>query len=1859
MHEHDGILTLLQIPDVTERLLALKSRQVQPFHLRHALMDSDAAVRRAAVLHPAMTPELLTEVLSGEDKDLRHAALSRPDLSDEQLEMMGVQPEHALEVARHPRCHAELRQRLLDSDIPQGVKDVHQAALDHVQHIDFPGMGVNGEETGPKLEYQWHPQQPHPHDDEKWYQRDYEFLEKGKKDAMKMYKPEDPGFKDAKAHVDWAYKTMPNENWALWSVRDHRQNPDNWSEGAKSIIGRMADIVHTEPQATELHNLRFDKSHSFVDGLTMLADAKTAYQNRALSKMRIAPKPDSATKLLDLGNNWAWWNLGKSMCKDEGRAMGHCGNSAAHVEGDRILSLRHETKVAGTTYWEPHATFIKNGNVLGEMKGRGNKPPEPQYDDDIIRLINAHKLLPFGKEGHAPDNNWSIDRLPDEKKAQIDPLILDAHSRKLSAMRHFRGDSTSRYSHTDQPHIHHALKDPSFIRALPLNEAKDFLTDADFPSSVALLRHTNPEYGKELVQHSIDNTSSEDMADWLTEILDNGLGGPEGVNVAANAYLNAPETMQKPNFRVLRNIAERATDPTSLKKVVERGFVTKEIATRVDEIHGAKELFQDPAYLYKVFRTSGGSRAELAYNAATGQPLVHQNAWGDTYDRAADFPIEMQRRLLDIAMAEDASKTDPNNADDEEGGRPHPGSVLADAIASVPTFFNKLQPADVEPALQRMAPATRVSTAESLAVGSNNPDMAMLTLKYALQNDPDGQTPFLYNAEDLFGAGGTNNIERQQAISSKFIEALPELVKLNQNRLDAVPDNRKPVQRDLASRALSPFLKNIYTSSTEDRKKVIDAAIAMSGSRANSHLFRLAFTHERSEQNTLNENSQTIPNIDMIRHLVTTAERAGVGSEFMENAAQHLLFGGYAFPSKFNPDSKPWDGPTFKDAVDAFFDSVQTPFMLGVEKGYGRSTPFLNYSSGRAATSPDVSAAIVRAVEHGKLMVDTQKEESMGMLNNAIATSPPEIQQQYKDVRLGRFGLKLAVQQTRGPIPDEWANQLFADALQTPAGQLLPKACTSYRYWNPEQAKKIATLSAKTDYGYNTSPQATLAQHATALLEWSKRPETQLALYDQIRDIGRNEYTQGHSDSMYYDSTIDFFTRFKYSSSGLGQETIDRIVLDVMEDLNQFKTASETAPTREEHDSYKAKAHTAVNKFLSFLSDRVTPPVSRQTFSDMYDIVDAILKKTHPEASVERAYERMHRWQEEWNKDALSKSIGYVLYPLLGESAPYTRPMVETKDQSKKRAMYSDTIPQGNSGWLSGSLHDDSDKGLLPINHQMTGSVVARPTSASPETSQKVREAGVSHPIEVHQAAKKIDAGKRLNYIEHHEAQHSIFHRIGQKYGESAQRRVVATTLSRLSEKHRNHIQSLYDIAGVSTGDITADPEESIAYLHNYLMDPNYRRVIHEKMELHDRTSQRQSQDLARKAWNELRRIAASLRPDDVGIDPKSYRNRVDAWLKTLAKRESMPSDQLGFSVSFAELISIARFLTGLNIDLNEVRRGLRAADGDPKKGVLIAYGLNTPEGEKAFDSVRQMRKAEGVDILKAPKSIEGVSPDSERTVEHLREAYKQNRVEPVTLSGKHSGGAYIAKLDHKIYLLKPGSGKKSPAAGVDETKASQSRRETAFSALAKLMGIKEVKPAYLLLVDGKEVACMEMWPQNWVNLHRTMTEEPNLPREACEPYRRNGELFKWSVLDGIAANVDRHGNNLMVGPADEGNKIGLIDHGSTFAGASFDPGNDSDTFVPYYLRVWAGADFHGLHPNEQIQQMPTLSGEKDDEFREWVLSLQEDDISALLHRYGMDPTFVTARLAEFKDLVRSHTSATEATNRFWLANHGHPESIV
>lgn len=133
--------------------------------------------------------------------------------------------------------------------------------------------------------------------------------------------------------------------------------------------------------------------------------------------------------ILKFNDGLKWVSLGRGYCAQEGKAAGHCGNSA-HREGDDILSLRDKNE-------HVHLTFVINNGMLGEMKGRGNEKPAQKYHDHIVALLRLPMVKGISGARYLPQNNFHLSDLPKDvyeklfgEKPLLDrPALLLKHIR--------------------------------------------------------------------------------------------------------------------------------------------------------------------------------------------------------------------------------------------------------------------------------------------------------------------------------------------------------------------------------------------------------------------------------------------------------------------------------------------------------------------------------------------------------------------------------------------------------------------------------------------------------------------------------------------------------------------------------------------------------------------------------------------------------------------------------------------------------------------------------------------------------------------------------------------------------------------------------------------------------------------------------------------------------------------------------------------------------------------------------------------------------------------------------------------------------------------------------------------------------------------------------------------------------------------------------------------------------------------------------------------------------------------------------------------------------------------------------------
>jgi hypothetical protein len=384
--------------------------------------------------------------------------------------------------------------------------------------------------------------------------------------------------------------------------------------------------------------------------------------------------------------------------------------------------------------------------------------------------------------------------------------------------------------------------------------------------------------------------------------------------------------------------------------------------------------------------------------------------------------------------------------------------------------------------------------------------------------------------------------------------------------------------------------------------------------------------------------------------------------------------------------------------------------------------------------------------------------------------------------------------------------------------------------------------------------------------------------------------------------------------------------------------------------------------------------------------------------------------------------------------------------------------------------------------------------------------------------------------------------------------------------------------------------------------------------------------------------------------------NTGDVVIKASAEEAGVGADvvgsMLGHDLEFNKLLDAAKFLSGAEPDGAAVRAA-RVATPDDITAALLACGLDS-NWRSALLAVLEAVSVQKSEVelepnqeLKMPEEVVAVTPDGQGFADAVKKAAEQDQVYPLKLGGKHSKGSMLAYVpeDHTRILLKPGSGPQNPASGDREDSASQSKREAAFYAVAKSWGLHESFPeTHLLHIDGKEFAAMKLLSFDFKNMNSVKAEDPNGPRRIFQLYRSSGLLHRWAAIDFVLGNPDRNAGNVM----SRGGDVVLIDHGSSMAGLHFDPANDRNSFVPFYIRALAPHDFDNLPTSEKLRQMPRASSKVESELQTWLLSLDEGELTKNLTRFGVDPQPAVIRLKKLKEAC-GHQPADLAVLSAWV----------
>ena len=215
--------------------------------------------------------------------------------------------------------------------------------------------------------------------------------------------------------LDWSKKHIPNLGMRVWYLSHIGKNPELHEKHKKDMEhhGAMHKINN------EINNIKFNKNLTLEEGLGHLDNADKKWKNEALSKKRLVDPGDYSNlrEHLKLNDQWSWYDLGKSSCDLEGKAMGHCGTGR---DGNRLFSLRKKVMRGNKEFHEPYLTFETNPDgVIVQAKGRGNEKPDKKYHGAIVPFLNSEGITGIVPSQYKPESDFQFSDLSDEDKQKV------------------------------------------------------------------------------------------------------------------------------------------------------------------------------------------------------------------------------------------------------------------------------------------------------------------------------------------------------------------------------------------------------------------------------------------------------------------------------------------------------------------------------------------------------------------------------------------------------------------------------------------------------------------------------------------------------------------------------------------------------------------------------------------------------------------------------------------------------------------------------------------------------------------------------------------------------------------------------------------------------------------------------------------------------------------------------------------------------------------------------------------------------------------------------------------------------------------------------------------------------------------------------------------------------------------------------------------------------------------------------------------------------------------------------------------------------------------------------------------------
>jgi GNAT superfamily N-acetyltransferase len=224
-------------------------------------------------------------------------------------------------------------------------------------------------------------------------------------------------------------ETWANKVRALYQQYGKELRAKGGNPGAE--MGVLADLNRHKRDLEHFYGLNAPEIMNYSpvgESFVKLYDVFAGFEQKWKEQAKSAIRPQAEDKIwMQFPDGWAWHYLPRASCDAEAKAMGHCGNSPfAGAKGMGILSLRKPVKRGQETLWEPHLTFIvhqeppgSDGGILGEMKGKGNDKPAPQYHPYIIALLKDQRIKGIAGGGYLATHNFSFGELSEQQQAEV------------------------------------------------------------------------------------------------------------------------------------------------------------------------------------------------------------------------------------------------------------------------------------------------------------------------------------------------------------------------------------------------------------------------------------------------------------------------------------------------------------------------------------------------------------------------------------------------------------------------------------------------------------------------------------------------------------------------------------------------------------------------------------------------------------------------------------------------------------------------------------------------------------------------------------------------------------------------------------------------------------------------------------------------------------------------------------------------------------------------------------------------------------------------------------------------------------------------------------------------------------------------------------------------------------------------------------------------------------------------------------------------------------------------------------------------------------------------------------------------